>query len=42
MTKVFRVTRKLTVKDKLNILYCTYGSFTNFKVKQYGSAEVAR
>lgn len=32
----------MTVKDKLNMLYCTYGSLTNFRVKQYGSAEVAR
>ena len=42
MTKVFSVRRLLSKKDKLNLLYCTYGSLTNFRVKRYGSAEVAR
>ena len=42
MKKVFQTRRQMSVKDKLNILYCTYGSLTNFRVKRYGSYDVAR
>jgi transposase len=42
MPKVFKVYRLLTAKDKLNILYGTYGSLTQFREKLYGVREVAR
>ena len=42
MTKLFQTKRRLSAKDKLNIIFCTYGSLTDFRLKQHGPTNVAK
>ena len=42
MKKVFKTRRKITVKDKLNVLFSTYQSLTNFRAKRIGSTTVSK
>ena len=40
--KIFWTRKQLTAKDKLNILYCHYGSVVNFDCKVQTMAQTAR
>ena len=42
MVKLFKTKRVLTKKEKLNVLFCTYGSLTKFDHKKVGASAVAR
>ena len=42
MVKLFSVRRRLSPKEKLNILFCTYGSLTDCLRVKHGPCEVAR
>ena len=42
MVKLFKTKRILTRKEKLNVLFCTYGSLTKFGRKKVGPSSVAR
>ena len=42
MVKLLKSRRKLTLKEKLNILFCVYGSLTDFSVQQNGYWRVGR
>ena len=41
-TPLFTVRRRLTSKQKLNILWCTYHSLTDFSAKKAGPSAVGR
>ena len=42
MVKLLKTRRMLTMKEKLNVLFCAYGSITDFSVQQNGYVKVAR
>ena len=42
MVKLFRIRRYFTPKEKLNIIFSTYGSLTKFNQKKLGPSAVAR
>ena len=42
MVKLFKTKRVLTKKEKFNVLFCTYGSLTEFNRKKVGPSAVAR
>ena len=42
MVKLFQTRRKITVKDKLNVIFCAYGSLTDFSIKKCGPAAIGR
>ena len=42
MVKLISSRKTLTKKDRVNIIWATYGSLTNFKHAQYGCAQVGK
>ena len=42
MVKLLKARRMLTTKKKLNVLFCAFGSLTDFTVQQNGYAAVAK
>ena len=42
MVKLLKARRMLTTKEKLNVLFCAFGSLTDFSVQQNGYAAVAK
>ena len=42
MVKIFNTRKVSTTKDKLNVLFCTYNSLSDFTRKRNGPAFVAR
>ena len=42
MVKLLKTRRMLTMKEKLNVLFCAYGSITDFSVQQNSYTKVAR
>ena len=42
MVKLLKARRLLTAKEKLNVLFCAYGSITDFSVQQNGYVTVAK
>ncbi len=42
MVKLFQTRHKLTRKEKLNVIFSTYGSLTQFDRKKVGPSSVAR
>ena len=42
MVKLFKTKRILTKKEKLNVIFCTYGSLTKFGRRKVGPSAVAR
>ena len=42
MVKLLKTRRMLTTKEKLNVLFCAFGSLTDFSVQQNGYVAVAK
>ena len=42
MTKLLKTRRTLKAKDKINIVWATYGSLTRFNIKVQGPSVVGR